>query len=88
MLGDFAFQSARLMIIHQRAERTLVEYVEHFRQGCGLRLSGGEMLTVNPSQRPHERIAVLATDLTVLVTVALIQTRLLHLNSLIVGIPK
>jgi hypothetical protein len=76
------------MIMHQRAERTLVEHVQHFGQGRGLRLSRGEMLTVNLPQRPHERVPVLATDLTILVTVPLIQTRLLHFHSPIIAIRK
>jgi hypothetical protein len=78
MLLDLAFKRSGLMVPYQSAEGRLVKRLQHIGEFVGFLKFLGKILAVDPAYRPDEGIAVLPADLTVLVAVSLIKSRLFH----------
>ena len=74
---------AGLMIATELAQRRLVQLKQNLAQLLGFRIAGCETLTVNLTQRTDEGVPVFAADFAILVTVAIVETGLLMLLSLV-----
>jgi hypothetical protein len=60
MLCDLAVQMIVLVVVHQHAERRLIEL---YSTSCSF--STGDLRAVYAAQRAHERVAMLSADLAV-----------------------
>jgi hypothetical protein len=67
-----------IVIPVQLAQRCLVELVEDIAQFFFIPVSRGEFGTVEFSQGPHQRVAMLATDFTIFIAMSVIKSRLFH----------
>jgi hypothetical protein len=68
----------------QLTQRCLVEFMEDIAQFFFIPASRGETGTVEFSQGPYQRIAMLATDFTIFIPMSVIESRLFH-GVLLVG---
>src|SRR5664279_3923516 len=77
-LRDLVLQMTGLVIAAELAQRRLVELKQDLAQCRGSRITGGETDPVDLAQRADQGVAVLVTDFTVLVAVAIVESRLAH----------
>lgn len=69
---------AGLMIAAELAKRGLVQLDQDFAQRLGRWITGGETWSINLAQRADKGVAMLVTDFTVVVAVAIVETGLAH----------
>jgi len=67
-----------LVIAAKLAQRSFVELKQHRAQLLGRGITCGKTLPVNFTQGADQRVAVLVTDLAIVVAVAMIETWLAH----------
>src|ERR1700712_2518422 len=79
---DLALEMAMLMVVDQLAQRVLIHRSEHVRELLFRLSCRGERGSINLAQRTHERVAVFAADLAVLVAVTSLQPWLIHFRLL------
>jgi hypothetical protein len=77
LLGNFV-KTACLVIPDQLAHRMLIEHVKHFAKLFSPAASGCKAVAVGPAQRADQGVAVLSANLTVLIAVSFVQSRLFH----------
>ena len=71
-------QVASFMIAAELAQRSFVQLKKNFAQCLGFRMSSGETLSVNLTQRVDGRVSVFVADFTVAVDVAIVETCFAH----------
>jgi len=71
------------MIAAELAHRRFVQLKQNFTQLLGFRITGCEALSVNLAQRADEGVSVLVADFAILVAVAIVETALLMLLSIV-----
>jgi hypothetical protein len=77
-LCDLVFQVTRFMIAAELTQRRFVELKQNLAECLGFRMPGGETLSVNLAQRADHRVSVFVADFTVVVAVAIVETRFAH----------
>ena len=63
-------QVAGFMIAAELAQRRFVQLKQNLAELFGVRITGGETLSVNPAQRADECVSMLVADFAILVAVA------------------
>jgi hypothetical protein len=71
------------MIAAELTDRCFVQLKQNFTQLLGFRITGCETLSVNLAQRADEGVSVLVADFAILVAVAIVETDLLMLLSIV-----
>ena len=71
---DFSLKLPAVVIPVQLAQGCLVELVQDIAELFLIPASGGETGAVDLSQRPHQRVAVLVADFTILIAVPMIKS--------------
>jgi hypothetical protein len=82
-VGNFV-QATSVVVPPQLTERVLIKPVQDVTQFLMIAGPSCEALTIGLAKRAYKRIAVLSADISMLVTMAIIQSRLFHGNPLCV----